>query len=394
MLTAHALLVIVLTAVIATSAVTALTLLVLRLLPRGRIATRASIVLAGALLSVVASTIAVAVEMYIDDHDLAILGWVIGTSALLSMLATWIVTGRTITTAVNDLVGAARRVGDGAVIDPTHSWSPEFDAVSAELAETSQRLAEARAQVAELDAARRQFFAWISHDLRTPLAGLRAMAEALEAGTAPDPDAYIRTIRSKVDTVNQMVGDLFELSKLQTGTLQIHPEPVVLLDLVSDAVADAQTLAAARGITIAQDGIAGHLIWVDPRELTRAIGNLLTNSLGHAPDDSTILIRADAVHDGQLVVSVIDQGSGVTAENLGRMFDVGWRADDNRAPTGAGLGLAIVRGIVEAHGGSVAARHTDDGFSLELMLPTRDDQSTASRPTTETRSAASKTVRQ
>lgn len=380
MLTGHALLVIVLTAIIATSAVTALTLLVLRLLPRSRIATRAAIVLAGALLSVVASTIAVAVEMYLADHDLAILGWVIGTSAVLSMLATWIVTGRTVTASVNELVGAARRVGDGAVIDATRSWSPEVDAVSAELADTSQRLAEARTQVAELDAARRQFFAWISHDLRTPLAGLRAMAEALEAGTAPDPGAYIRTIRSKVDTVNQMVGDLFELSKLQSGAFQIHPEPVVLLDLVSDAVADAQTLAATRGITIAQDGIAGHLIWVDPRELTRAIGNLLTNSLGHAPDGSTILIRADATQDGQLVLSVIDQGPGVTAENLGRMFDVGWRADtarsndaaDGRTPTGAGLGLAIVRGIAEAHGGSVSARHTDDGFSLVMTLPTKD----------------------
>jgi signal transduction histidine kinase len=270
-------------------------------------------------------------------------------------------------------------VGNGDVVAAATTGWRELDAASAELAETSERLAEARAQLTELDAARRQFFAWISHDLRTPLAGMGAMAEALEEGTAPDPAAYVRVIRSKVDTLTQMVGDLFELSRLQTGTLELHPEPIALLDLVSDAVADVQALASARGITIAQDGVDGHMIWADPRELTRAISNLLANSLRHSPDGSIVLVRADTVDADRLVLSVIDQGPGVAAENLGRMFDVGWRADAARtadpaepavgASGGAGLGLAIVRGIVEAHGGTVRAHHTDAGFQLDLLLP-------------------------
>ncbi|NMO00195.1 HAMP domain-containing histidine kinase [Gordonia sp. TBRC 11910] len=376
MLAADALLTIVLTSVACTGAVTAATMLTLWLARRRSLAARSAIVLAGALAAVIASTLAIAAEMYLSGHDLVVLCWVIGTSAALSMIATWVVTGRTVTASVTELIGATRRVGDGDVVDANRSWWPEFDAVSAELATTSQRLAEARAQVNELDAARRQFFAWISHDLRTPLAGMRAMAEALDEGTAPDPAAYIRTIRTKVDTLGTMVADLFELSKLETGTLRIAPEVVVLLDLVSDAVADVATQAAARGIRIERDGIDEHLIWVDPRELTRAIGNLLSNSLAHAPDDTVVLIRADVLSERELILSVIDQGPGVTSENLGRMFDVGWRADaarsgdDDSAPTGAGLGLAIVRGIVEAHGGAVGARHTDAGFQLELILPT------------------------
>jgi signal transduction histidine kinase len=354
-----------------TAAVTVLTFLLLRLVRRAGAATRLAIVLCGAVVSIAASTVAVAIEMYLSGHDVIVLAWVIGISAIMSTAAAWLIARSAVKSSVAALVASTRRVGRGDVVESSPTGLPEFDAVSAELAESSQRLAEARAQVAELDNARKQLFAWISHDLRTPLAGMRAMAEAIEEGTATDTDEYIRLIRGKIDTVTQMVGDLFELSKLQTGTLELHPEPVVLLDLVSDAVSDVHAIASARGIDIAQDGIDGHIIWADARELTRAIGNLLANGVRHAPANSTILVRADTLEDGQLILSVIDQGAGVTAENLGHMFDVGWRADASRATHtgGAGLGLAIVRGIAEAHGGHVQARRTEAGFQLDLILP-------------------------
>jgi len=357
--------------------VTAASFALLLALRRIGTAARIAIVVGGAIVSIAASTLAVAAEMYLSDHDITILGWVIGVSSVLSLGAAALVTRTAIRSSVAALVSSTRRVGRGDVVAATPTGVRELDAVSAELAATSQRLAEARARVAELDDRRRELVAWISHELRTPLAGMRAMAEALEEGTAPDPATYIGLIRAKVDTVDQMVGDLFELSKLQTGTLELHPEPVTLLDLVSDAVSDVAALAGERGISIAQDGVDGHLIWADPRELTRAISNLLANGVRHAPDDSVLLIRADTLdasgpEPGELVLSVIDQGPGVTAENLGRMFDVGWRADSSRttgAAGGAGLGLAIVRGIVEAHGGRVRAQRTSAGFQLDLILP-------------------------
>ncbi|TWS25423.1 HAMP domain-containing histidine kinase [Tsukamurella sputi] len=362
------------TSLVTTLLVTLLTLGVLTVSGRAGVGLRAAIAIAGALLSVVASTLVIALQMYLSRHDLTVLLWVIGTSAVCSVVATPFIVGRAVGASISALRSAARRVGDGDVVEPARTGVAELDAVSAELADTSRRLEESRARVAELDAARRQFFAWISHDLRTPLAGVRALAEALDEDTAPDRAAYLAALRGKVETLNAMIGDLFELSKLQSGTLRIHPEPVVLLDLVSDAVADCRPAAERRGITIAQDGIDGHLVLVDPRELTRVVGNLLTNSLRHAPADSEVVVRADRVHD-RLVLSVIDQGPGVAAGDLGRMFDVGWRADaarsadDDEAPSGAGLGLAIVRGIVEAHGGTVEAHSTGEGFRLDLTLP-------------------------
>lgn len=371
MLKLSELLLVAVTTLTATATVTLLTFLLLRLARRAGAATRSAIVLGGAVISIAASTVAVAIEMYLSGHDVTVLAWVIGISAIMSTVAAWLIARSAVKSSVAALVASTRRVGHGDVVEPSPTGLPEFDAVSAELAESSRRLAEARAQVAELDNARKQLLAWISHDLRTPLAGMRAMAEAIEEGTAADPDEYIRLIRGKIDTVTQMVGDLFELSKLQTGTLELHPEPVILLDLVSDAVSDVHAIASSRGIDIAQDGIDGHIIWADARELTRAIGNLLANGVRHAPEDSTILIRADTLGDGELILSVIDQGAGVTAENLGHMFDVGWRADASRTTHtgGAGLGLAIVRGIVEAHGGHVQARRTAAGFQLDLILP-------------------------
>ncbi len=379
MLSVNAIVQIVATTLVATASVTGLAMLALRMIPGGGIARRLGVVLAGLSLSIVVSTIAVAAEMYLSQHDLLVLVWVIGISTVMSLVAAWSVTGRSVRASVSAVIADARRVGEGDVVTATSTGWREFDSVSTELAETSQRLAEARVRIAELDAARRQFFAWISHDLRTPLAGMSAMAEALDEGTARDPDHYIRTIRSKVDTIDHMVSDLFELSTLQTGSVTLRPEMVVLLDLVSDAVADVTAAAAERGIALVDDGIDGHIVWADPRELTRAIGNLLSNSVRYAPSNSTITIRAVTEDDAHLVLSVIDQGEGVSSENLGRIFDVGWRADTTRSHdagshsssrAGAGLGLAIVRGIIEAHGGSVRASNSPAGFQLDLLLPT------------------------
>lgn len=374
---------IVLTTVVCTALVTALALVVLRWNRRGPVASQMAVVVGAAVASIVASVVAVMVEMFISAHDLVVLTAVIVVATVLSLAAAWLTTSRAVRRSVGTLTRSARRIADGDVVAPAAAGWKEFDVLHAQLVDTSERLAQARAEIDRLDAARRQFFAWISHDLRTPLAGIRAMTEALDDDVAPDRDAYVRAIRGKVDTVTAMVDDLFELSTLQSGTLRLQRELVVLLDLVSDAVVDVQAAAAGRGVRIAQSGIEGHLLWADPRELTRAIGNLLANAVRHAPAGTEILVSAHTRDDDHLVVSVLDHGSGVDVADLGHLFDVGWRANDARtadAPEGgtgdgqvgghgAGLGLAIVRGIVEAHGGSVTAAHVPDGFELAVTLP-------------------------
>ncbi|MGO1409907.1 sensor histidine kinase [Microbacterium sp.] len=361
------------TTVVCTVLAMVLALVALRVNRRGSIASQFTIVVAAAILAIVGSTVAIVAEMFFSTHDLAVLVWVIGMSAVVSLTAAWFIIRRTAKASSAALIEKAQRVGDGAVVNDARPGWREFDDVSAQLADASERLAAAREEIANLDASRRQFFAWISHDLRTPLAGIRAVTEALEDGMVDDPVESVRIIRNRVDTVNRMVDDLFQLSKLESGTMRLSREAVVLLDLVSDAVVDVQADAAARSIRIRQSGIDSHLVWADPRELTRAIGNLLANGVRHAPAGSEIVVSAHTLGDERLVVSVLDHGSGVSSEDLGRMFDVGWRANTARSAeqeaAGAGLGLAIVRGIVEAHGGEVGAENLDDGFRMTVVLP-------------------------
>ena len=377
---------IVLTTVVCTGVVTALAVGALRWNRRGPVASQFAIVIGASVASIVASVVAVMVEMFISTHDLVVLSAVVGVSTVMSLAAAWLTTTRAVRRSVGTLAESARRIADGGVVEAGPAGWREFDDLHAQLADTSTRLAAARAEIDKLDAARRQFFAWISHDLRTPLAGIRAMTEALDDGVAPDPDEYVRTIRSKVDTLTAMVDDLFELSTLQSGTLRLERELVVLLDLVSDAVVDLRDAAARRGVRIVQAGVEGHLLWADPRELTRAIGNLLANAVRHAPEGSEIVVSAHTGDDEHLVIGVLDHGSGVDAADLGHLFDVGWRASASRttdadssagAGHGAGLGLAIVRGIVEAHGGRITATHVPDGFELALTLPVRPDPAPA-----------------
>lgn len=357
-----------------TAGVTVVALAALRLRPPRSIAFQFTLVVVAAIASIVCSTLAIAAMMYLSVHDLMVLLWVVGASALLSLGATLLI-ARTASRAFASLRRTVERVGDGDVVTAQTHHGKEFTDISVQLADASARLATARAEIERLDAARRQFFAWISHDLRTPLTGVSALAEALDDGAVDDPADYVRRIRAQVGTMNRLVDDLFELSQIQSGALRLRPEDVELLDIVSDAVSDVHELAVTKGVRIVHAGIEGRMLRADPHELTRVVVNLLTNSLRHAPPGTEILVSADRLDD-QLLLSVLDQGGGVDSEDLTRMFEVGWRAGAARTPAaqplgspGAGLGLAIVRGIVTAHGGEVHAEHAPQGFRLNVALP-------------------------
>ncbi|WP_285138241.1 HAMP domain-containing sensor histidine kinase [Microbacterium sp. lyk4-40-TSB-66] len=349
--------------------------LALMLARRRSILTRTSIVVVGAAVSVAVSTGAAAYEMFLGSHEVMVVAWISGIAAVVAATSARLVLSGTISRATGRLVDAARRIAEGEPVVAVASGWDEFDRLSTQLADTSARLAAARADVQRLERARARFFAGVSHDLRTPLAGIRALAEAVEDGLAERPMEYVARIRGKVDVLDRMVDDLFESSKLESGTLSVRPEVVTLLDAVSDAVVDVRGAADRRGVVIEHAGIAGLQLWADPRELTRALGNVLSNAVRHAPADSIVLVSAHEDDDGQVVLGVRDAGDGVSPGDLGRLFEVGWRADAARAndhgagATGAGLGLAIVKGIVEAHGGRVRAVNERDGFRLDLILP-------------------------
>jgi signal transduction histidine kinase len=197
------------------------------------------------------------------------------------------------------------------------------------------------------------------------------MAEALEDGLAADPPRYHKQIRADAERLATMVDDLFELSRIQSGTLPLAPVLITLDDLVSDVLASTDALARKRGIRLYGQA-AGHLaVLADPRELSRALSNLLTNAIRYTPPGGCVYVEAYP-EQAEAVLTVADGCGGIPEADLGRVFDLGWRGTEARSPrpdSGAGLGLAIVDGIVAAHRGSVRVRNVSGGCRFDLRLP-------------------------
>ncbi|MFE9448918.1 sensor histidine kinase [Streptomyces sp. NPDC006739] len=341
----------------------------LRLIRRRSLTASLTVVAAVGVLAMLAGTLAVAWAMFLSPHDLSVVTTVVAMAAVVS-LATALLLGRWVVARSRELTVAARSFGDGGDFTaPTEPATAELAALSRELAATSARLAESRERERALETSRRELVAWISHDLRTPLAGLRAMAEALEDGVAADPDRYFKQIRTEVERLNDMVGDLFELSRIHAGTLALSPSRISLYDLVGDALAGADPLAREHGVRLVGDHVEPVPVEVDGREMTRVLGNLLVNAIRRTPADGTVAVAAERSADG-VVLSVTDGCGGIPEEDLPRVFDTGWRGTDARTPpAGAGLGLAIVRGIVEAHEGRTTVRNIPGGCRFEVTLP-------------------------
>jgi signal transduction histidine kinase len=223
----------------------------------------------------------------------------------------------------------------------------------------------------ELERRRREMASWISHDLRTPLAGMRAMTEALEDGVAPDPQRYLRQLHQEVDRLSGMVDDLLALSRLQSGELQLAVDDIDVGDVVSDTLASAEPLARAQQVHLGGSAEPGLIVRADSRELSRALSNLVVNALRHTPPDGSVMVtvRRDA---GDVIIAVTDECGGIPAAYLDRMFEPGWSGSASRTPgEGAGLGLAVVSGVMAAHGGAVRVHNTDDGCSFDLVLTAR-----------------------
>ncbi|MBZ3906203.1 MULTISPECIES: sensor histidine kinase [Streptomyces] len=328
-----------------------------------------TVVAAVAVTAMLAGTLAVAWAMFLSPHDLTVVTTVVAMAAVVS-LATALLLGRWVVARSRALQIAARCFGDGGDFTaPDGPATAELAALSTELATTSAKLAASRERERALESSRRELVAWISHDLRTPLAGLRAMAEALEDGVATDPDRYLRQIRTEVDSLDTMVGDLFELSRIHAGSLTLSFSRMSLYDLVGDALAGADPLAREHGVRLVGHRVDPVPVEVDGKEMSRVLANLLVNAIRRTPADGTVAVAAEQASDGVLL-SVTDGCGGIPEEDLPRVFDTGWRGTHARTPpAGAGLGLAIVRGIVEAHRGQASVRNIPGGCRFEVVLP-------------------------
>jgi signal transduction histidine kinase len=293
----------------------------------------------------------------------------------LASLAVALFVGRRLTRASRALASAVQGVGEnGVYVAPQATLPTELAELSKELTATHERLAQARSRERTLEASRRELVAWVSHDLRTPLAGLRAMAEALEDQVVVDPrevSQYHSQIRREVDRLTLMIDDLFELSRIHAGALRLSRRMVGLEDLVAEVVASAEPVARSKGVRLTGAAVRGMPVYVDSAEMGRALRNLVTNAIRHTPSDGGVDVLAE-VQSGMACVSVSDACGGIPPGDLPRVFDVAFRGESARTPgpqEGAGLGLSIARGIVEAHSGQIAVRNAGPGCQFLIRLP-------------------------
>ncbi len=353
--------------------VTALGLLALRLVRSRSMVTSVAVVAGVSALSVAAAAGIGGAAMFLTSSELDVVLVIATVSGLAGMVAAFTL-ARSMVAGSRALAASAAEVGAGSSFSLPDVPTSELAELAAELSTANQRLAAARDRASALEKSRRELVAWVSHDLRTPLAGLRAMAEALEDGVVDDVETvnrYHRQIRTEADRLTGLVDDLFELSRIHAGSLRLSFQQVALADLVSDALASADPVARAKGVRLEGEALDGLPVRVDVPELGRVLRNLLANAIRHTPSEGAVRVIGAAEGD-TAYVAVSDACGGIPLADLPRVFDVAFRGTAARTPEpdgGAGLGLAISRGIVEAHSGEIHVANVGPGCRFVVRLP-------------------------
>ena len=314
------------------------------------------------LMSVLSSILAlanvgfVALLMFLSSHDLALLAGLLAFSLGLTVV---VVIASSDPTARNmrEVVYAVRSISAGSLETrvPVES-TDEVGELAAALNGMVHRLQVSFGRERDLENTRRELVGAVSHDLRTPLASIRAMIESINDGVVSDQETirkYLRIMQSEVENLSQPINDLFELSQIDAGTLELHTESSSIQDLISDTLEGMAHQAAGRRLGL--DGAVDtelSPVMMDSHRVQRVLYNLVQNSIRHTPADGSILISALDAGD-EVKVQVADTGAGIHAKDLPRLFERTYRVDRSRSRRsgGAGLGLSIAKGIVEAHGG-------------------------------------------
>jgi len=267
------------------------------------------------------------------------------------------------------ITGSLRRVGTASHALAAGDLSARAPAGGPrEIADLAESFNSMAAGLEQLFDARRELVAWASHDLRAPIASLQAMLEAIEDGLASAED-YLPTLRQQVRTLSVLVDDLFELARIDAGALTLELRRTPIAPLVASALQLLRPEAEARGVALSADIDERMEARLAPDKIERVLFNLVINALHHTPSDGAVAVRAEQ-RTSDLLLRVEDTGEGLSAEAPGRMFERFWRADRARSSNGAGLGLAIARGLVEAHGGHIWAENRPHGGAcISFTLP-------------------------
>ena len=320
--------------------------------------------------------------MFASQHDL-LLATVLLLFASGIALVLGIFLSATLVQRIHQVSQAARQVQAGDLqARVSVRGRDEVAELAAAFNQMATRLQESDLKQRELDRLRRELIAWVGHDLQTPLASIRAIVEALADGVVEDSETaqrYLSTVQRDIRSLSLLVDDLFQMAQMDAGGLQLNREPASLADLISDTLESFSELAARRNVVLEGEIATGSgqaaldNITMDVQRIGRVLSNLVSNALRHTPAGGRVWIRA-ALSGGEALVEVTDSGEGISPEHLPHVFERFYRAEasGSRSTGGAGLGLAIAKGIVEAHGGQVGVEsEPGQGSRFYFTLPVR-----------------------
>jgi signal transduction histidine kinase len=336
--------------------------LVLRRLPSIRLQLAGLGLLAVAL--PLAAVLVSGVVMFDSEHDMTIL--LVAAACSTAALAAAGLLGGSILRALDRVRTASAAIAGGDFAARAPEDGPS------ELAELGTSFNEMAASVEELFDARRQLVAWASHDLRTPLASMQAMLEAVEDGLV-EPERYVPALKQQVDALRVLVDDLFELARLDAGVLSLELREAPIAGVVRSALDGLEAEAEARHVALAARIDGDPTAICAPDKVERVLLNLLTNAIRHTPSDGSVAVVVEPL-EREVRVSVEDTGEGIPPDSAKRVFDHFWRGDRSRTSEtgGAGLGLAIAHGLVEAQGGRIWAENVAGGGArVSFTLPRR-----------------------
>ncbi len=313
--------------------------------------------------------------MFASQHDLLLATVLLVFAGGIAMSLGYFLS-TTVTDYISELNGVARTLARGRyAVRASVRGANEVTELARSFNFMAGRLQEAERKQRELDQMRRNLIAWAGHDLRTPLASIQALVEALADGVVEDPatqQRYLNTARRDIQALSLLIDDLFDLAQYDAGALELVRQPVAFGDLISDTLNRFAQLAARKSVTL-EGEVSDHLdqVTVDVQKIERVLANLLANAIRHTPAEGRVRVQARKTGEW-LLVEITDTGEGIAPADLPHVFDQFYRGEKSRshATGGSGLGLAIAKRIVEAHGGEIGVEsEPGQGARFWFTLP-------------------------
>ena len=313
--------------------------------------------------------------MFASQHDLLLATVLLLFAAGIAMSVGYFLSAA-LTDRIVTLNQAAQEIATGELsVRVPVTGNDEMASLARAFNDMARQLQAADQKQREVEELRRNLIAWAGHDLRTPLASIQAIVEALADGVVEDPetvDRYLHTAQREIRSLSHLIDDLFELAQLEAGGLPLERSDNSLSDLISDTIESFSELAARQEITLEGRVDPGvDPVFMDAQQIGRVLSNLVGNALRHTPPKGMVRVQALAQPDA-VRVEIQDTGEGIPAQDLPHVFERFYRGEKSRsrATGGAGLGLAIAKGIVEAHGGAIEVEsQPGQGTRFTFTLP-------------------------